>query len=342
MFYRSINQFRNTVKYVNQVSKITGTTPPRIAFDITTKIHGTNGGIKIHGDGTVEAMSRKNLLVDGADNHGFAKFVETNKNHFQRYTPLDKSDTTYIFGEWCGKGIQSGVAVSEVEKTFVMFESVIEDVDGNIKPRPLREVYNELNAAPMHRPYMEELNNDRIYFIWQFHNELITIDFADTLDVGNKLNYMVDLVAKIEAECPVGKYFGIESTGEGIVVKPVSTPANFRFGDLCFKVKGKKHSNSKVKTTASVDVEALASLHEFLDYAVTPNRVAQAVFELGVDVDSPSAQSRTGDVIKWVIVDVIKEESDTMEESGIDRKILGKNAPAVVRNHFFNLLGWDS
>ena len=41
------------------------------------------------------------------------------------------------------------------------------------------------------------------------------------------------------------------------------------------KVKGEKHSSSKVKKLASVDVEKLNSIKDFVDYAVTESRLEQ-------------------------------------------------------------------
>ena len=31
-------------------------------------------------------------------------------------------DYVTVFGEWCGKGIQKGVAINQLEKMFIIFE----------------------------------------------------------------------------------------------------------------------------------------------------------------------------------------------------------------------------
>lgn len=48
-------------------------------------------------------------------------------------------------------------------------------------------------------------------------------------------------------------------------------------------MKGEKHSASKVKTLAAVDPERLVNITEFVEYAVTENRLEQGTQKVGLD-----------------------------------------------------------
>ena len=71
---------------------------------------------------------------------------------------------------------------------------------------------------------------------------------------------------------------------------------------------------SKVKTTAMVDVEKAKSAADFVDYAVTDNRLKQ-MFDKMDELGHPKDQTQTGTYIKLVQADVLKEESDVMVAS---------------------------
>jgi hypothetical protein len=103
-----------------------------------------------------------------------------------------------------------------------------------------------------------------------------------------------------------------------------------------FKVKGEKHSSSKVKTLAAVDVDKLNSITEFIEYAVTDSRFKQAL-ENTYPNNEPIDVKKMGDLIRWVVNDVIKEESDTLVKNGLEPKDVNKYISTKVREMFFKL-----
>ena len=103
------------------------------------------------------------------------------------------------------------------------------------------------------------------------------------------------------------------------------------------RVKGEKHSSSKVKTLASVDVEKLNSIKEFIEYSVTESRVNQAIENVFPNQE-PLDVKKMGDVIRWVVNDVIKEEMDTMIENNLEPKEINKYISAKTREVFFEKL----
>jgi hypothetical protein len=161
---------------------------------------------------------------------------------------------------------------------------------------------------------------NRIFNIRQFPKFEVEIDFDKPTLVQNML---IEITETVEAECPVGKAFHVSGTGEGVVWTAVTDKS------LIFKVKGEKHSASKVKKLASVDMDLVASIEEFVDNTVTENRLNQGLENVTLDVKS------TGDFIRWVFNDIITEEADVIEASGLEPKNIGKYVSDKAKKFFF-------
>lgn len=81
---------------------------------VTEKIDGTNAQIYINDTGTeIYAASRNKWITPEDDNHGFAKWVEVNKDELLKLGP------GHHFGEWWGQGIQRNYGLKE--KRFSLF-----------------------------------------------------------------------------------------------------------------------------------------------------------------------------------------------------------------------------
>ena len=339
--FPSIEQFRTIVSNVNRHFNFIGlddngdaiydqTLPkPVITFKGTVKLHGTNAGVSFNNIGGLWAQSRENIITVEKDNAGFAFFVESNKEIFEQMANdiahvyglnLDNNTVT-IYGEWCGGNIQKGVGICNLPKSFFIF---------GVKITPHTETEEELKANPAYWVNSDFLkNNDvKIYNIEDFKTYSIDIDFNMPQLVQNDLS---DLTIKVEEECPVAKEFGFEGIGEGIV-----WTAEFKDNVYRFKVKGEKHSSSKVKTLANVNVEKLEGIQKFVDYAVTESRFKQALENVFPNQE-PIDVKKMGDVIRWVVTDVIKEEMDTMVENQVEPKEVNKYISSKVREMFFKL-----
>ena len=339
--FPSIEQFRTVVSNVNRHFNFVGldengeaiydqTLPkPVITFKGTVKLHGTNAGVSFNNIGGLWAQSRENIITVEKDNAGFAFFVESNKEIFEQMANdvahvyglnLD-NNTVSIYGEWCGGNIQKGVGITNLPKSFFIF---------GVKITPHTETEEELKANPAYWVDSDFLkNNDvKIYNIEDFTTYSIDIDFNMPQLVQNELS---DLTIKVEEECPVAKAFGFSGIGEGIV-----WTAEFKGNIHRFKVKGEKHSSSKVKTLAAVNVEKLGGIQKFVDYAVTESRFNQACENVFPN-NEPIDVRKMGDVIRWVVNDIIKEEMDTMVENQLEPKEINKYISSKVREMFFKL-----
>ena len=111
------------------------------------------------------------------------------------------------------------------------------------------------------------------------------------------------------------KALQFQGVGEPLHLADVPRPAA-EPGGLVFKVKGEKHSETHVKTLAAVDVEKIANVRLLVDTLVTQHRLEKKLDDLkeqGLEVDIKN----TGQFLKLVTGDVMKEEADTISASGL-------------------------
>lgn len=348
--FPSIDQFRNAIRNVKYratwVGKdedgdniYDGSRPiPTLKYRGTVKLHGTNAGIVYDfEDQTFEYQSRERILSLTQDNAGFMLYmkarevalVELVDQFVDGCAPEDfMLEKIVIFGEWCGQSIQKGVAVSELPKMFVIFGVKFIGIDGPSGQETAR--WADLRDMDVDLGSVKE---DRIFNIMNFPSWEIDIDF-------NRPEYaqqrMVEITEEVERECPVGKAFGVSGVGEGVVWQCIEE--GWTSSDYWFKVKGEKHSASKVKTLAPVDIEAVKAAQDFVAYAVTESRLEQGLDNLVREQQKPFEMASVGDFLRWVVNDVIKEETDTIVANQLNPKKLNGEIAKVARNWYINKL----
>lgn len=317
----SINQFRSVVKLVCENAEYKGVTPPKVVYEGTVKTHGTNAAVYVDMDtDELRCQSRSRLITPDNDNQGFAFFVHKNEEIFRQLCELAtvaQGTQAIIYGEWCGRGINKGCAIHEEEEKFFLIFGVKQMIDEENR-------YYEDNIEFMHLSSVKH----RIFNVSMFPTYTVEIDFNEPHLVQPTL---IAFTEEVEKECPVGKFFGHTGIGEGIVWKPTKVPMG---SDYWFKVKGEKHSVSKVKTLVEVDLEKVASVLEFAHIVVTEVRVDQGIEhlkEMGKTLD----RSSTGDFLRWFMNDVIKEELDRMAVARLEPKDIGKDVSSKARVLFF-------
>ena len=312
--FGSIEQYRNTIREVKTNHDYQGKDEleqpiyqhlspyPTIEFKGTVKLHGTNASVVKYKDRT-EFQSRERVLSLQSDNYQFM-LTMMGKNLDFLFEGIEFTDHIAVFGEWVGQGIQNGVAVSNLPKSFVVFAYMVDGVWADIQRSD---------------------SGQNVYHITEFPTWTIQIDFNSPESVQNEL---VTITEQVEKECPVGKHFGFSGTGEGVVW----TTSDRRY---CFKVKGEKHSVTKVKTLAAVDTELISSMNEFVDNVLTEERLKQGIEklkEMGLEV----SQKSTGEYLRWIIGDILKEEQDTIVTNQFDLKKLNPLLSNRARVWFFN------
>lgn len=312
--YPSIGQFRNLVKEVQYAYK---EKLPTLMFTGTVKVHGTNASVVFMPDGEQITQSRNNVITSENDNAGFADWCQERRRAFElmeidirNECAVDVDDIVVVYGEFAGSGVQKSVAVSEVEKFFYIFNIL---------------ALNEYGSRWIHgRP---KLGNElaRLVDCREAGLYELAIDFNNPSSIQNNL---IEITEEVEKKCPVGGLFGVTGTGEGVVWEHITDDG----GRFAFKVKGDKHSVTKVRKLAAVDIEKLNSIEQFVAYAVTDNRLKQGFSEVcGNDAD----RKKLGAFIKWISSDINKEESDTLAKNGLTMKDVGNLLSKRARDWFF-------
>lgn len=319
--FPKIGQYRNVVKSVLHRCEVEGIEPPTLNFLGTVKMHGTNASVVRYPDGRLECQSRSRVITPEKDNYGFAAFIEAlPESVLEEVAPAGRASWTNkpvtVYGEWIGRGINSGAAVCQVEeRAWVTFAERLGEGEETewYSARPAsasskHRVFSVRALAPASR---------------------IDIDFGSAHYAAESLAEMTN---EIERGCPVAAALGAEGTGEGIVWRCV-TPG-WESSDYWFKVKGEKHSVSKVKTLNPVDIEKMKSVDAFVDATVTESRLAQGI-EVMKEMGKPIEMSSTGDYLRWVFNDILAEEGDVMEAAGLTEKDIGKAVSVAARATWF-------
>jgi hypothetical protein len=293
----------------------------------TEKIHGTNGSVAFDNINGIRAQSKTSIITIEKDNAGFAFFVLKNKDIFlslinkiiERENINKNENTIVIYGEWAGKGIQKNMAYNKLDKFFVIF---------GVKIKPFNE---EINSYWVNEENLSSHDN-RIYNINDFEKFEIEIDFNNPGEAQNK---MVDMMLEVEKQSPLGKYFGVDGIGEGIVFK-------FKYNNVFhrFKVKGEKHAGkSKVKKLKKVDNEKLQKIND-IAYKVCPQWRLEQMYNEVMDILNGGIgdKSKTGEFLKSLIKDIHKEELDIIIDAGLEPKDVNKAISQIGRKWLFNKL----
>jgi hypothetical protein len=332
--FTKIPQFRDVIRNVNNQAQFEGldqdnepilnpnAPKPILTFEGTVKCHGSNGSFCVSNTGEMWFQSRRRILSIKGDNQGFWQFcydrTEILKELlddviFRTYSNNKNPGIISIFGEYCGQGIANGTAISKLPRMFVIFAVKVVPEEGDSYYIDSKDL-----CSPEHD----------IYNINDFETYQVEVDFNYPELAQNKF---VELVEKVENECPVGKALGVEGIGEGIV-----WTGYYDGNRHILKTKGRKHTTSNTKTIAPVNPEKINSIKEFVEYTVTENRLNQAVNEI-FEGEEPTIQ-KMGDFLRWLMNDIGSEEADTLKENKLILKDVGRSIANKAKPWFQNLL----
>lgn len=334
--YPKTKQFREVISTINRQVSYMGLDEnrkaiydpnqpkPSLIFKGTVKLHGTNSAISYNATDGIYAQSKNNSFVlDGnlEEHMGFVFFVKQNEETFKKMmdeicSKYDIDPNVYtisIYAEWCGKGVQKKVAISEIDKAPFIFGIKISNPND-----------------PEHNSYWVDASGfssveNRIYNIYDFETFEVEVDFSMPQLAQNRF---VELTEQVEKECPVAKALGVSGMGEGIVWSATYKDIVYRF-----KTKGAKHSVSRTKSVAPVDTEKLNSIKEFVEYSVTDNRIEQAIQETFDNTDELDI-TKMGDFLRWVVKDIMSEEMDTMTDNKLEPKDVNRYISTKAREMF--------
>ena len=320
--WNDLNQFHEVRGNLNspRVHNMLKAVDYKIPYSFKIKLHGTNACVRIESDGKVVAQKRSSDIPSNSDNAGFRAWVESQESYFATLAQSDK--VVYLYGEWCGPGIQSNVACSETKTKMFWVFSVDLVQDGQLL---YRYYHPDLIDARLGKQMPDEM----LVVPWHSH---LTIDFMDppkTKEALDKLNVVVEAIG--EQDPLLKELFDIEGCGEGLVAYPrlgtCSGVGAYKgdeeyFNWFNFKAKSEYHRVNKTKTAVAFDPEKFASVQMFADSYCTEQRLLQAFVE---GVEGRKDMRLTPDFIKWVVRDIWKESETEREVSpDLDWKAVSK------------------
>lgn len=331
-----IPKFNNAVKMIKHLARYEGkdvngeaiynnNSLPIIMAKGTIKLHGTNASICYNSIDGLWTQSKNKIIDPINDNAGFSMFVhkknkiimELIEDVYNFHNTDCENNTITIFGEWCGKGIQAGVAISKIEKSFFIF---------GIKITP----NDKEKSAYWVESNIFHIEDPDIFHIEEFDTFEIKIDFENLFGAKKQMKKLVEYV---EHECPVAKKFEISGIGEGIVFT-----LYYNHNRLQFKIKGEKHvGHRKVKQMKSenIDQEKINSVV----YQITHMRLHQMVEESFDVMNGGIVEIEgMGKYLKAVKEDIIKEDMDIISDAGLTMKNINRTLYNVSRNFLLELL----
>ncbi|KAL8943058.1 MAG: hypothetical protein Q9211_001141 [Gyalolechia sp. 1 TL-2023] len=278
----------------------------------SVKLHGAHADWVVSHDDTIRVQSRNVLeLSSGNDIYGlfafsaplYAIILRLRDDILHRFSELNPSDTidsgrpVIISGEWCGQGIQKGVAISKLPKHFVIISIHVNGtwVDENAYADICDEVHEIYNIGKVPR-YRLQFNMDE----------------SECSEVA-----IQTLVREVEQTCPFGLARGVKGRGEGIVWKAIGYE---RDPEMWFKSKAESYavSNSSKLSAAAVAPDNSEREDNFARAVVTEQRLQQGwayLREMGVTRD----RAATGKFIGWISNDVLTEEEGEIAMKQIGR-----------------------
>ena len=317
----SIEALYNVRKYLNDYNLTR-----KITYRAKVKIDGTNFAIVIKPDGSFYTQSRNEIITPESDNAGSAKWAYDNKEYF---SALKKDVTIVVFGEFCGKGIQKGVAISQIDrKIFCPFAIQYEGNNGSwleINPKTIQE------TLPSHKDI----------FVLPWYGEEIILNYSNRDELLKQAEIINEMVAEVEKEDPfVKENFGISGIGEGAVCFPMPNNAEIDksilisrkdFTDLVFKAKGKEHKVVKNKAPVQIDPTVAKSIGDFVELFCTENRLNQIAERVG-----PFDNKSTGKFLKELNQDVLKESVAELEAANMTWENVYKAVGACASKWWIN------
>ena len=300
-----------------------------LTFKGTVKLHGCNTSIVLNKNNEIYYQSRNRVISPTCDHLNFCKLMEQGKQ--QIYALFDKikqtlklkdaASTIVITGEYCGAHIQKGVGISLLPgQIFVIFSIKIDDNFYDI------DMFNDVHDESAH-----------IYNISHFQKYAVTINFSDSDDINKAVDLMTNYTIEVGKCCPVAYALSkntICGLGEGIVWTCVDDPSI----ELWFKTKIEDFAATTCQKTIPKDTETVKSINEFLLKVVTPNRLNQG-FAYVIEMISPQSLSQKDikTFLDWVWGDVVKEESDIIEKSGLSNLELKKEVNVKSKNWYMTM-----
>jgi hypothetical protein len=269
------------------------------------KLHGTNASIVFYKDGTYQIQSRNNILNEHKDNMDFYKWMNKERINFIKEklsNYLEKYPMVVIYGEYAGKSIQQGVAISKMERFFAPFaiRLINRKEDYYIVPENMK-IWNEgLRIFDLFKPkHIIQLDSKKF-------NDM---SFVEEID---------NFVKKYETQDVFSEQFNINGTGEGIVWHYIIDGKAY-----FFKTKIDEFQTKAQKVNYDKSIEQIKEEKKIVEYCLNEHRLKQGIDYLkenNFDIRIENIKSFIGFIVK----DVLREEQRFLEDNAISEKTINK------------------
>lgn len=286
------------------------------------KLHGENMAV-CYSQGEIWIQGRNHIRTLLGDQNGMAQFVESTRpqwvsifNQIEDLGVNSVTNTIILDCEWAGGNIQKGnAACSGTDKGAYIFDY-------------FRVVNNDTDESQYKSTTgLEVYPDDSIYLMKSFGSYELVLDLNKPEECEQQLT---ELAEKIEKNSPIADYFDKpENVGEGVYLTCMYEGKLFRL-----KAKGLKHGG-KPKTPREPKVPITdaeqAAITKLAD-AVTPVwRLTQGITESGA-----TEMKHIGEVIKWIMADIAKEEQPVIIESGIEFKKAQSAIVKIIKDYYID------
>jgi hypothetical protein len=327
--FQSIESFAHVMTDVRRVAnRISGgyAGTGLVVYRPKVKLHGTNAAIRVQ-DGKIVAAQKRTATLNWPfeDNSGFAAFV-----HNDLKPSVEESGKTFnwpnfiVHGEWCGPGVQRGVAVSKTKRKFFaafMIEMIYSDEFED-------KTYHIVDPGLINNVILPMMDHECVHVI-PWHGPAVTVDLfgptsSTAIGPADFVDSVNEKVAEVERLDPFAmETFGVEGIGEGLVYYPLMTTFQFvSKSRLMFKAKGAEHQMIAGAKPASLRVTEIPDTTRLTQALVSPARLEQMLKE--TFGDEPPDVKRMGDFLRALMADIEKECKEEIAASGIEWKTIVK------------------
>ena len=296
---------------------------PVLTFQGSEKLHGENMAVA-YTCGELWVQGRNHIRTLLGDQNGMAQFVENTKEDWlyiiaelaAQHSINTDTHTIVIDMEWAGGNIQKGnAACSGTDKGAYIFDY-------------FRVVNN--NTSESHFKPTTGLNipsGKSIYLMSSFSRHELVLDFNNPNACEEALS---ELALYVEDNSAIARYFDKPgNVGEGVYLWTTYNGNTYRL-----KAKGLKHGGKPKQgkpNKPSLTDEVKAKLTSLADKITPVWRINQAITETNA-----TERKHFGEVMKWVMADIVKEEMPVLQEAGVEIKQVQGFIAYVVREYYFD------
>ncbi|KAK4553351.1 hypothetical protein LTR86_009652 [Recurvomyces mirabilis] len=338
--------------------------PPSLGplpFTGTVKLHGTHADILIPAstseDLVYQSRNRANLTPE-SDNLGFAAFCskreaairllgERVRKRWRSLHPAapagkENGGILMLAGEWIGKGVQRDVAISQLERCWVICSLRLLGVLTNTGDDGGDGDAGDAAATVWeHIQHYHDLGlpTERIYNIscGGFHH--ITYSLADQGEAF--LAKAKALTLEVGACCPFAKALGVTGAGEGLVWTPAPDSPLPNQANFWLKTKAEQFlSAASLPKPAQIPAtDQLTRAQAFAAKHCTKERLQQA-WDYLRRMDEDFHKKGLPLFLNWLQYDIGQEEKMEIRELGLNGRMWGREVVRIGKAEWEGMFAW--